>query len=63
MPSSLLAAEREEAKAVLSLFLRKQGMSNAVAARIINKSDPFIDHLMLKLHATYKSRYLVGSNS
>lgn len=60
VPSSLLAAEREEAKAVLSLFLRKQGMSNAVAARIINKSDPFIDHLMLKLHATYKSRYLVG---
>ncbi|KAJ0973064.1 hypothetical protein J5N97_021023 [Dioscorea zingiberensis] len=60
VPSSLLVAEREEAKAVLSLFLRKQGLSNAVAARIINKSDLFIDHLILKLHTTYKARYLVG---
>ncbi|OAY71816.1 hypothetical protein ACMD2_00787 [Ananas comosus] len=60
IPSSLLAAEREEAKAVLSLFLRKQGLSNAVAARTINKSDCFIDHLISMLHTKHKSRYLVG---
>ncbi|KAL5998609.1 hypothetical protein ACLOJK_009552, partial [Asimina triloba] len=58
VPSSLLAAEREEAKAVLKLFLKKQGLSNAVAARTINKSDHFIDHLISKLHSIYKSRYL-----
>ncbi|ONK77745.1 uncharacterized protein A4U43_C02F10100 [Asparagus officinalis] len=60
VPSSLLVAEREEAKAVLSLFLRKQGFSYAVAARTINKSDGFIDHLISKLHTIHKSRYLVG---
>ncbi|XP_058090873.1 transcription termination factor MTERF5, chloroplastic isoform X2 [Magnolia sinica] len=60
VPSSLLAAEKEEAKAVLSLFLRKQGLSNAVAARTINKSDHFIDNLISKLHSIHKSRYLVG---
>ncbi|WOK97414.1 hypothetical protein Cni_G06122 [Canna indica] len=60
IPSSLLMAEREEAKAVLTLFLKKQGLSNTVAARIINKSDSFIDHLILKLHSVHKSRYLVG---
>lgn len=57
---TLLAAEREEAKAVLTLFMRKQGMSNAAAARIINKSDLFIDHLVSRLHFIHKSRYLVG---
>ncbi|XP_030953638.1 transcription termination factor MTERF5, chloroplastic [Quercus lobata] len=57
---TLLAAEREEAKAVLSLFFKKQGLSNAVATRTINKSDHFIDHLIAKLHYIYKSRYLVG---
>lgn len=61
IPSSLLTAEREEAKAVLTLFLRKQGLSNTVSARIINKSDRFIDHLILKLQSIHKSRYLVGS--
>lgn len=60
MPTTLLAAEKEEAKAVLTLFLKKQGLSNAVAARIINKSDLFIDHLLSKLHYKHKSRYLVG---
>ncbi|XP_008791717.1 transcription termination factor MTERF5, chloroplastic [Phoenix dactylifera] len=60
IPSSLLAAEREEAKAVLSLFLRKQGLSNAMAARTIKKSDCFIDNLISKLHTIHKSRYLVG---
>lgn len=60
VPTSLLVAEREEAKAVLSLFLRKQGLSYSVAARTINKSEPFIDHLISKLHSIHKSRYLVG---
>ncbi|RZR85965.1 hypothetical protein BHM03_00013052 [Ensete ventricosum] len=63
IPSSLLTAEREEAKAVLTLFLKKQGLSNTVAARVINKSECFVDHLILKLHLMHKSRYLVGSRS
>ncbi|XP_038883229.1 transcription termination factor MTERF5, chloroplastic isoform X2 [Benincasa hispida] len=57
---ALLTAEKEEAKAVLTLFLKKQGLSNAIAARTINKSDLFIDHLVLRLHLIHKSRYLVG---
>lgn len=60
VPPTLLAAEKEEARAVLSLFLRKQGLSNAVAARTIKRSDEFIDHLISKLHSIHKSRYLVG---
>jgi len=61
VPATLVAAEKEEAKAVLNLFLKKQGLSNAVAARTINKSDIFIDHLVSRLHSVHKSRYLVGS--
>ncbi|GFY98359.1 proteinaceous RNase P 3 [Actinidia rufa] len=64
VPPSLLAAEKEEAKAVLTMFLKKQGLSNAVTTRTINKSDerskPFIDHLVSRLHSVHKSRYLVG---
>ncbi|XP_048317826.2 transcription termination factor MTERF5, chloroplastic [Ziziphus jujuba] len=60
VPHTLLAAEKEEAKAVLTLFLKKQGLSNAIAARTINKSDLFIDHLVSRLHSIHKSRYLVG---
>lgn len=60
VPPTLLAAEKEEAKAVLTLFLKKQGLSNAVAARTINKSDAFVDHLVSRLHSVHKSRYLVG---
>ncbi|KAF5197861.1 Transcription termination factor mterf5 protein [Thalictrum thalictroides] len=60
VPSNLLAAEKEEAKAVLTLFFRKQGLSNALAARAINKSDDFIEHLVSKLHSVHKTRYLVG---
>ncbi|KAJ7970686.1 Transcription termination factor like [Quillaja saponaria] len=60
VPSTLLAAEKEEAKAVLNLFLKKQGLRNAVAARTINKSDLFIEHLVSRLHSVHKSRYLVG---
>ncbi|XP_031254732.1 transcription termination factor MTERF5, chloroplastic-like [Pistacia vera] len=58
-PTSL-AAEKEEAKAVLTLFMKKQGLSKAVAARTINKSDLFIDHLVSRLHLVHKSRYLAG---
>ncbi|KAJ4715580.1 Transcription termination factor like [Melia azedarach] len=57
---TLIVAEKEEAKAVLTLFLKKQGLSKAVAARSINKSDLFIDHLVSRLHSVHKSRYLVG---
>lgn len=53
---ALLTAEKEEAKAVLTLFLKKQGLSNAIAARTINKSDLFINHLLLRLHLIHKSR-------
>ncbi|KAI3950705.1 hypothetical protein MKW92_010925 [Papaver armeniacum] len=60
VPANLLTAEKEEAKAVLNLFLRKQGLSNAVASRTINTSEHFIEHLILKLHAAHKTRYLVG---
>ncbi|KAJ0041439.1 hypothetical protein Pint_26832 [Pistacia integerrima] len=59
-PPSLLAAEKREAKSVLTLFLMQQGLSKAVAARIVNKSDHFIDHLISRLHSAHKSQYLVG---
>ncbi|KZV57690.1 hypothetical protein F511_03150 [Dorcoceras hygrometricum] len=60
VPPTLLAAEKEEAKAVLTLFLKKLGLSSVLAARTINKSDGFIDHLLSQLHSVHKSRYLVG---
>ncbi|XP_031251468.1 transcription termination factor MTERF5, chloroplastic-like [Pistacia vera] len=53
-------AEKEEAKSVLSLFLKKQGLSKVVAAKTITKSDLLIDHLVSRLHSVHKSRYLVG---
>ncbi|XP_039790337.1 transcription termination factor MTERF5, chloroplastic-like [Panicum virgatum] len=58
--SRLLAAEREEAKAVLSLFLRQKGLRSTLAARIVNKSDGFIEHLVSKLQVAYRSRYAEG---
>ncbi|KAL6899361.1 hypothetical protein ACP4OV_006019 [Aristida adscensionis] len=58
--SRLLAAEREEAKAVLSLFLRKKGLRSTLAARVVNKSDGFIEHLVSKLQVAYRSRYAEG---
>ncbi|XP_062219550.1 transcription termination factor MTERF5, chloroplastic-like [Phragmites australis] len=58
--SRLLAAEREEAKAVLSLFLRQKGLRSTLAARIVNKSDGFIEHLVSKLQISYRSRYAEG---
>ncbi|XP_024978822.1 transcription termination factor MTERF5, chloroplastic isoform X2 [Cynara cardunculus var. scolymus] len=60
VPPNLLLAEREEAKAVLNLFLRKQGMSRVNAIRKIKQLDLFIDHLISRLHTVYKTRYLVG---
>ncbi|KAF5765921.1 putative transcription regulator mTERF family [Helianthus annuus] len=60
VPPSLLLAEREEAKAVLHMFLTNQGMNRINAARKMKKLDLFVDHLMLRLHTVYKTRYLVG---
>ncbi|KAL1200070.1 Transcription termination factor MTERF5 [Cardamine amara subsp. amara] len=60
VPPNLIAAEKEEAKAVLTLFFKKQGLSNSISSRLINKSDQFIDHLVSRLHSVHKSRYLVG---
>ncbi|XP_076908085.1 transcription termination factor MTERF5, chloroplastic-like isoform X1 [Bidens hawaiensis] len=60
VPPSLLLAEREEAKAVLHMFLTNQGMNRVGAARKMKKLDLFVDHLMSRLHTVYKTRYLVG---
>ncbi|KAL4581533.1 hypothetical protein LXL04_006055 [Taraxacum kok-saghyz] len=60
VPPNLLLAEREEAKAVLHMFLTNQGMNRLTAARKMKKLDRFVDHLMLRLHTVYKTRYLVG---
>ncbi|KAI3985681.1 hypothetical protein MKX01_033964 [Papaver californicum] len=60
VPSAVLTSEKEEAKAFLTLFLKNQGLSSAVAARTINKSDHFIDHLVSRLHSVHKTWYLVG---
>ncbi|CAI9283385.1 unnamed protein product [Lactuca saligna] len=60
VPPNLLLAEREEAKAVLRMFLTNQGMNRLTAARKMKKLDRFVDHLMLRLHTVYKTRYLVG---
>ncbi|XP_044478317.1 transcription termination factor MTERF5, chloroplastic-like isoform X2 [Mangifera indica] len=60
VPPILLAAEKEEAKSVLSLFLKKQGLSKVVVAKTIAKSDVFINHLVSRIHSVHKSRYLVG---
>ncbi|KAI3761888.1 hypothetical protein L1987_52311 [Smallanthus sonchifolius] len=60
VPPNLLLAEREEAKAVLHLFLTNQGMNRVSAARKMKKLDLFVDHLMSRLHTVYKTRYLVG---
>ncbi|KAG5534732.1 hypothetical protein RHGRI_022751 [Rhododendron griersonianum] len=57
-PAILLDAEKE-AKAVLTLFLKKQGLSKAVASRTINKAALFVDHLVSRLHSVHKTRYLV----
>ncbi|KAG5534736.1 hypothetical protein RHGRI_022753 [Rhododendron griersonianum] len=59
-PANLVVAEKEEAKAVLTLFLKKQGLSKAVAARTISKSALFINHLVSRLQSVHKNRYLVG---
>ncbi|XP_078172526.1 transcription termination factor MTERF5, chloroplastic-like [Carex rostrata] len=35
-------------------------MSNALAARFINKSESFIDYLISKLHSVHRSHYMIG---
>ncbi|KAI8541343.1 hypothetical protein RHMOL_Rhmol08G0053500 [Rhododendron molle] len=59
-PGNWLESEKEEAKALLTFFLKEQGFSKAVAGRTINKSALFIDHLVSKLHSVHKTRYLSG---
>ncbi|XP_058227781.1 transcription termination factor MTERF5, chloroplastic-like isoform X2 [Rhododendron vialii] len=59
-PANPLVTEKEEAKAVLTLFLKKQGLSNAVAARTVDKSALFIDHLVSRIHSVHKNRYPGG---
>ncbi|KAF7134729.1 hypothetical protein RHSIM_Rhsim08G0044500 [Rhododendron simsii] len=56
-PANPLVTEKEEAKAVLTLFLKKRGLSNAVAARTVDKSALFIDHLVSRIHFDHKNRY------
>eukprot|EP01018_Ginkgo_biloba_P031802 Gb_15845 [translate_table: standard] len=58
--SRQLASEREEAKAMILPFLKRLGLSNAVAARTLKKSDHFIMHLISILHSCYRTRYLAG---
>ncbi|GAB2229739.1 hypothetical protein Droror1_Dr00013991 [Drosera rotundifolia] len=58
--ATLLIAEKEEAKVVLTLFLKQQGLSNSVAARTINKSDLFLEHLLSRLHSLHKTWYMTG---
>ncbi|KAG2306939.1 hypothetical protein Bca4012_084105 [Brassica carinata] len=41
VPPDLIAPEREEAKAVLKLFFKKQGLSNSVSVRLNLKSLMF----------------------
>nr|XP_043615176.1 transcription termination factor MTERF5, chloroplastic [Erigeron canadensis] len=60
VPPNLLLAEREEAKAVLHMFLTSQGLNRLNASRKMKKLDLFVDHLLLRLHTVYKTRYLVG---
>ncbi|KAF3435201.1 hypothetical protein FNV43_RR22288 [Rhamnella rubrinervis] len=56
---TVLEAEKEEAKTVLTLFLKKKGLCNAAASRTIKKSDHFIRHLVSRLHSVHKPRHLV----
>ncbi|GAB2229741.1 hypothetical protein Drorol1_Dr00013993 [Drosera rotundifolia] len=58
--ATLLIAEKEEAKAVLTLFLKQRGLSNAAAARTISKSDLFLQHLVSRLHVLHKTWYMTG---
>ncbi|GAB2229742.1 hypothetical protein Droror1_Dr00013994 [Drosera rotundifolia] len=58
--ATLLVSEKEEAKAVLTLFLKQRGLSNAAAARTISKSDLFLQHLVLRLHVLHKTWYMTG---
>ncbi|XP_058227798.1 transcription termination factor MTERF5, chloroplastic-like [Rhododendron vialii] len=60
-PANPLLAEKEEAKAVLTLFLKKRCLSKVVAARTVDKSALFIDHHVSRLHSVHKNRYLGGS--
>ncbi|KAJ4834300.1 hypothetical protein Tsubulata_034313, partial [Turnera subulata] len=48
VPEKHLIADKEEAKNVLTSFLKKLGLSSATAIKTIKKSDLFLDHLVSK---------------
>lgn len=55
-----LAAEREEAKAVLLQFLKNLGLSTALSSRVAKKGGRFVDHLLSILHTKYHRSYMIG---
>ncbi|KAI5055915.1 hypothetical protein GOP47_0029436 [Adiantum capillus-veneris] len=55
-----LAAEREEAKAVLLQFLKNLGLSTALSTRLTKKGGRFVDHLLSILHTRYHRCYIIG---
>ncbi|KAL2649907.1 hypothetical protein R1flu_018035 [Riccia fluitans] len=55
-----LVGEREEAKGVLSQFLRSRGFTSAVASRTVKNATLFTAHLLSLLHSQHRARYLAG---
>ncbi|BBM96979.1 mTERF domain-containing protein, mitochondrial [Marchantia polymorpha subsp. ruderalis] len=55
-----LVGEREEAKAVVSQFLRSRGFSASVATRTLKNATLFTAHLLGILHSQHRARYLAG---
>ncbi|KAL3701637.1 hypothetical protein R1sor_019659 [Riccia sorocarpa] len=55
-----LVGEREEAKGILSQFLRSRGFSSAVASRTVKNATLFTAHLLSLLHSEHRARYLAG---
>ncbi|GAB2229740.1 hypothetical protein Droror1_Dr00013992 [Drosera rotundifolia] len=55
---TVLTSKKEEAKDILTLFLKQQGLSSTVAATVVNKSDLFLEHLVSRLHILHKTGYL-----
>eukprot|EP00250_Pteridium_aquilinum_P016477 c23122_g1_i1 orf=535-2121(+) len=58
--SQQLAAEKEEAKAVVMQFLKSLGLSTALATRVTKKGGQFVNHLVSILHTRYHLRYVMG---
>ncbi|GAB2245326.1 hypothetical protein Droror1_Dr00000819 [Drosera rotundifolia] len=58
--ATLLIVEKEEAKAVLALFLKRHGLSNTTVAKTISKSDLFLECLVSRLHVLHETCDLTG---